>query len=154
MGSVDNSVTLKLKSSNKATYVADQLLQGSHNLLTAVSSDEEGIFVKSTQKLSHGTQIMSCSALQLALDPGYRTTHCGFCCTTTMTVCTVCHMVAYCSKNCQTQHAKECASLKALHDTFGADLDSSHLLTVRILVQKDDPPEGGGPQWPLCCGIL
>ena len=130
----------------KARYVAKTMSAG--GLVTASESDKGGIFVTATKDLKKGTKVMECAAASLALDPVYRRTHCGFCARKhpNVRVCGECQVIG-CCPNCSLdgRHKNECAALQALgrlfpktEDACGPNIDSSHLLTVRLLCRRDD----------------
>jgi hypothetical protein len=127
-------------------FVKKSLATTSNELVTAVQSkDERGIFVEATQSitLQAGSQnIMTCQAAAFALDSAFRQTHCGFCAASTkyMHTCSSCQLVSACT-SClplltTTGHHtnnKECSVLKKFKATFGPTIDSTHLLTIRLL---------------------
>jgi hypothetical protein len=135
---------------NKAGYVAK--IMSADGLVTASTSAKGGIFVTATKDLHKGTKVMECSAASLALDPAYRRTHCGFCTRKhpNLQVCKECQVIG-CCPNCSLlddgrQHKNECAALQALGTLFpnseeascDPNIDSSHLLTVRLLCRRAD----------------
>jgi hypothetical protein len=139
-----------LAADSKAGYVAKIMSAG--GLVTASTSPKGGIFVTATKDLLKGTKVMECSAASLALDPAYRRTHCGFCARKhpNVRVCEECQVIG-CCPDCSLvdndrQHKNECAALQALGKLFpnseqascGPNIDSSHLLTVRLLCRRDD----------------
>jgi hypothetical protein len=129
----------------KVSYVSENLSQHSNNLVTAQCAKDEGIFVPSQETLDKGTCILSCPAARIALEPLYRTTHCGFCArkcqpTALLQVCEKCQLVGWCpSCSGDPRHANECSALKGLFRKFGLWIDSSHLLAVRLFfAQQED----------------
>eukprot|EP00980_Cylindrotheca_fusiformis_P018241 scaffold5926_cov102-Cylindrotheca_fusiformis.AAC.4 len=132
-----------------------------HHLVTAdVKSTKEGISVQANQDIScRGTNILSCHAIGIALDPSVRSTHCGFCAAPAASLnkntCSSCQMVSACTACLSTltgyhHTTNECTVLKSLRTTFGPDVDSVHLMTIRLLCalsQDDDDGDIGNSSW-------
>lgn len=128
----------------KRRFIEQAMSAKSNNDLAQVKHDaSNGIFVTASKDVSTLKQfknlVLKCPAASLALDPSFRQTQCGFCAIRheTMLQCSTCKLIAVCPacvpKLSSDEHTKECPALKALGGTFGADIDSAHLLTVRLL---------------------
>lgn len=128
---------------DKIKNVEQNLFEKSGNLINAAVSSSYGkddIFVRSCSPtiLTKGTNIMSCNATRLALDPPHRKNRCSFCAKKMEEMCGKCQMIGICPA-CKAEkahvqdHQLECSALQALHEAFGCDIESSHLLTVRLL---------------------
>jgi SET domain len=135
-------------------YVSNFLL--SRSGLVVASKDEKGdagIFVRANKDICRGTNVMSCSAASIALDPPYRHSCCAMCARRCphACMCTKCHMVTLCfqcrSSKDDNRHYRECDALLAIFNLFATGeeenkefitaIDSCHLLTIRLLCQKD-----------------
>jgi hypothetical protein len=157
-----------MSASQPVDYVNNMLAKD--GLITAAYQKDEGLFVKALKNLDQGTNVMECLAAgNIALDPQFRSTNCGFCAQKheKLRMCPTCHVVGWCpqcaasdavsstsegstgttaSSPAPKQHANECEALRALGDLFSqttatpedgpaAAIDSTHLLTVRLLCQ-------------------
>jgi SET domain len=132
---------------NKVGYVSKILSQG--GLITALQSAKGGVFVAAMKDLKKGTNVMECTAASIALDPPFRRSNCGYCATQhpKLHLCDKCRVIA-CCQNCASgvnRHKNECEALQALgkllsenEDTGDPNIDSSHLLTLRILSQRQN----------------
>jgi hypothetical protein len=60
-------------------HIQKLLLQYSDGLLTATISPSTGVSVVATSTIDAGTKILTCPAEAFALDPSFRSSHCGFC---------------------------------------------------------------------------
>ena len=151
------------------------------------TNDEElGIYVTALKPLTGGISIMDCKALSIALDPAYRKTYCGFCCSSdpiivdpgllskksmryasNLELCNDCHLISFCSScasssSIRNKHKMECPALQRLAAVWaghsggddngdnngdfqeqGADVDSCHLLAMRICVLLSKPRLSG-----------
>lgn len=131
----------------KVEYVSKILSQG--GLITALQSVKGGVIVVAMKDLTKGTNVMECIAASIALDPPYRRSNCGYCAQQhpKLNLCDKCRVIAGCP-NCASgirRHKSECEALQALgnllpknDDTGDPNIDSSHLLTVRILCQRQN----------------
>ncbi|KAI2508045.1 histone-lysine N-methyltransferase [Fragilaria crotonensis] len=129
----------------KVGFIAKALSHGFS--ITALQCPEAGVYVAATKDLKKGTKVMECVAASIALDPTYRRSHCGFCAKQypNPRLCDKCRVVGSCPQcSSDNKHENECTALQALgtnfpeHDDTGEpNIDSSHLLTVRLLCQRE-----------------
>ena len=108
-----------------------------------VKAGEEGLHMTALRPIASGTRIMESRAISIALEPPYRTTCCGFCCSSDrnyhtsvarldnvkekaakqrgsgMELCTDCNVISFCSscsksRFCRSIHQRECRALQTV----------------------------------------
>ncbi|CAB9501209.1 expressed unknown protein [Seminavis robusta] len=120
----------------------------------AIAKDTaRGSFVIANRSLQAGEILLECPSASIALDHGYRTSHCGFCATEIQqqqqqvaqsSTCQGCRVLAtchHCRETLKDWHAQsgECAVLQCLVEGFGKVFLSEQVMTAQDVSPHIDP---------------
>lgn len=110
------------------------------NLFSTFQSTVKGTGLKANKRLVAGQLIIDECLLVAVLDPEHLSSHCSFCFQEeTVSKCSLCHLPAYCSKECQrndwSTHKQECNGFKKIYP----NKPTTYMRLVgRLLIMQSD----------------